>query len=99
MRGSRRRTGTGTSRSDPFRLCFERRRRGADDAVAVLRDEGVEEDEELRATLALYKAKKRAEEEMSVAETEEDDEAPHVDMNELLDDFDELTMEDRPMQE
>ena len=61
-----------------------------------LRD--VEEDEELRATLALYKSKKREEEEMSVAETEGDDEAPQVDMNELLDDFDELTMQDRPME-
>lgn len=62
-----------------------------------LRD--VEEDEELRAALALYKSeKKRAEEEMSVAETEEDDEddanIPQVDMDDLLDDFDELTMKD-----
>ncbi|KAF7562480.1 hypothetical protein G7046_g1650 [Stylonectria norvegica] len=60
-----------------------------------LRD--VEEDEELRATLALYRAdkKKRDVEEMSVADTEEgDDEAPKVDMDELLDDFDELTMKD-----
>jgi nonsense-mediated mRNA decay protein 3 len=58
----------------------------------------VEEDEELRATLALYKSKKKTEEEMSIAETEEgDDEAPHVDMDELLDDFDELTVEDRQM--
>ncbi|KAF4455569.1 nuclear export sequence-containing nonribosomal [Fusarium albosuccineum] len=61
-----------------------------------LRD--VEEDDELRATLALYKAKKKAADEMSVAETEEDDEAPRVDMDELLDDFDELTMDDRQMQ-
>ncbi|KHN98095.1 nonsense-mediated mRNA decay protein 3 [Metarhizium album ARSEF 1941] len=60
-----------------------------------LRD--VEEDEELRAALALYKNdKKRAEEEMSVAETEEgeDDGVPPVNMDELLDDFDELTMQD-----
>lgn len=59
-----------------------------------LRD--VEEDEELRATLALYKSEKqRADEEMSIAETEEgEDEAPQVDMNELLDDFDELTMQE-----
>ncbi|KAI5463452.1 NMD3 family-domain-containing protein [Mariannaea sp. PMI_226] len=56
-----------------------------------LRD--VEEDEELRATLALYKSKKEADE-MSMAETEGDDEAPQVDMDELLDDFDELTMQD-----
>ncbi|KAF7537800.1 hypothetical protein G7Z17_g12782 [Cylindrodendrum hubeiense] len=58
-----------------------------------LRD--VEEDEDLRATLALYKAKeKRDLEEMSIAETEGDDDAPNVDMDELLDDFDELTVAD-----
>ena len=60
-----------------------------------LRD--VEEDEELRAALALYKNPKKAnDEEMSIAETEEDgDEGiPGVNMDELLDDFDELTMED-----
>lgn len=54
----------------------------------------VEEDEELRAALALYKnEKKRAEEEMSVAETE-DDGIPRVNMEELLDDFEELTVHD-----
>jgi nonsense-mediated mRNA decay protein 3 len=52
----------------------------------------VEEDEELRATMALYKQQK-ADEEMSVADTE-DDEAPQVNMEELLDDFDELTVND-----
>ena len=59
-----------------------------------LRD--VEEDEELRAALALYKNEKKAEEdEMSMAETDEgEDNAPQVDMNELLDDFDELTMQE-----
>ncbi|KAG6063767.1 ribosome-binding protein [Claviceps purpurea] len=63
-----------------------------------LRD--VEEDEELRAALALYKneKKQREQEEMSVAETTDDegDEVgvPQVDMEELLDDFDELTMKD-----
>ena len=59
----------------------------------------VEEDEEMRAALALYKnEKKREEEEMSVAEDEDEDEdeynGPQVDMGELLDDFDELTMQD-----
>lgn len=56
----------------------------------------VEEDEEMRAALALYKSeKKREEEEMSVAETDDgEDEGPQVDMGELLDDFDELTMKD-----
>ncbi|KUI54563.1 60S ribosomal export protein NMD3 [Cytospora mali] len=73
-----------------------------------LRD--VEEDEELRAALALYKNtnknKKPAAENamdvddgMSVAETEatgmDDDEAPKVNMDELLDDFEEMTMEDQ----
>lgn len=59
-----------------------------------LRD--VEEDEELRAAMALYKSQKRAEEEMSIAETEEEEDegVPQVDMNELLDEFDELTMEE-----
>ncbi|KAI9902732.1 hypothetical protein N3K66_002084 [Trichothecium roseum] len=61
-----------------------------------LRD--VEEDEDLRATMALYKQQKQ-QEAMSVAETEEeDDEAPQVNMDELLDEFDELTMQE-PMQE
>ncbi|GJN80770.1 ribosome-binding protein [Purpureocillium lilacinum] len=60
----------------------------------------VEEDEELRAAMALYKnEKKREEEEMSIAETETDagDDAgvPQVDMEELLDDFDELTMQEQ----
>ncbi|KAM0458211.1 hypothetical protein ACHAPV_001586 [Trichoderma viride] len=60
-----------------------------------LRD--VEEDEELRAALAVYKnARKVTDEEMSVAETDMDgdDGVPGVNMDELLDDFDELTMED-----
>lgn len=65
-----------------------------------LRD--VEEDEELRSAMALYKAekKRREEEEMSVAETEEevddegDDSAPQVNLDELLDDFDDLNMGD-----
>lgn len=60
-----------------------------------LRD--VEEDQDLRATLALYKAKQKAKQDaeaMSVAETEEDDEAPHINMDELLDDFDDLRVDD-----
>ncbi|PHH92112.1 hypothetical protein CDD83_8875 [Cordyceps sp. RAO-2017] len=58
-----------------------------------LRD--VEEDEELRAALALYKNEKKADE-MSVAETadDEDDGVPGVDMEELLDDFEELAVGD-----
>ena len=60
-----------------------------------LRD--VEEDEDLRAAMALYRnEKKREEEEMSIAETEEGEEdgAPHVDMEELLDEFDELKVQE-----
>ncbi|KAL8297932.1 hypothetical protein RB597_007075 [Gaeumannomyces tritici] len=66
-----------------------------------LRD--VEEDDELRATLALYKSSKKSKRQpeadaMSVAETEmtmgDDDDAPKVNMAELLDDMDELAIED-----
>lgn len=60
----------------------------------------LEEDEEFRSGVQLYKQpKKRPQaDEMSIAETEgEDDEEdlPGVDMNELLDDFDELALEDQ----
>lgn len=59
-----------------------------------LRD--VEEDEELRAAMALYKnQKERDEEEMSVAETDDGDDSPQISMGDLLDDFDELTMQDQ----
>lgn len=56
-----------------------------------LRD--VEEDEELRAALALYKQQKQ-DDEMSMAETEEEEEVPQVNMDELLDEFDELKVAD-----
>jgi nonsense-mediated mRNA decay protein 3 len=57
-----------------------------------LRD--VEEDEDLRGAMALYK-QQRNEDEMSTAETEDDDEnIPQVNMDELLDDFDELRVDD-----
>jgi len=67
------------------------------DYEMFLRD--VEEDEELRATLALYKAKQtkaRGVDAMSIAETETsgEDEVPKINMDELLDDFDELNMRD-----
>ncbi|KAK0621655.1 NMD3 family-domain-containing protein [Bombardia bombarda] len=67
-----------------------------------LRD--VEEDEELRAALALYKnTKKRQPQDadaMSVADTEmttgeDEDNGPKIDMDELLDDFDEMGINDR----
>lgn len=57
----------------------------------------VEEDPELRQTLALYKAQRaqREADAMSVAETSDgEDETPKIDMNELLDEFDELNMND-----
>ncbi|PQE28774.1 putative nuclear export sequence-containing nonribosomal protein [Rutstroemia sp. NJR-2017a WRK4] len=66
------------------------------DYEMFLRD--VEEDNELRQTLALYKAQKvqKDKDAMSVAETSdgEDDEAPKIDMDELLDEFDELNVQD-----
>lgn len=58
----------------------------------------VEEDPELRQTLALYKAQQAQKEAdaMSVAETSDgEDETPKIDMNELLDEFDELNMNDQ----
>ncbi|EPE35765.1 hypothetical protein GLAREA_05103 [Glarea lozoyensis ATCC 20868] len=62
------------------------------DYEMFLRD--VEEDAELRATMALYKEQQQAKrdaEAMSVAETDDaDDETPKVNMEELLDEFDEL---------
>lgn len=72
------------------------------DFEMFLRD--VEEDVELRSTVALYKAqqeKKRKDrmeglETLSVAETEETDgdEIPRIDMDELLDEFNELDVDD-----
>lgn len=66
------------------------------DYEMFLRD--VEEDAELRQTLALYKAQqKREQEAMSVVETSdgEEDETPRIDMDELLDEFDELAVTDK----
>ncbi|KAK3985993.1 putative nonsense-mediated mRNA decay protein 3 [Cladorrhinum sp. PSN332] len=65
---------------------------------AFLRD--VEEDEELRAALALYKSSKKTKPDpdaMSVAETEMTamDDGPKINMDELLDDFDELEIQDK----
>ena len=72
------------------------------DFEMFLRD--VEEDTELRNTLAVYKAKQRRQakeamdgvDAMSIADTEEtgDDEVPKINMDELLDDFDELKVQD-----
>jgi nonsense-mediated mRNA decay protein 3 len=66
------------------------------DYEMFLRD--VEEDTELRNTLALFKAQQKAKadaEAMSVVETSDgEDETPRIDMEELLDDFDELHVKD-----
>lgn len=73
------------------------------DYEEFLRD--VEEDTEMRSTIAVYKAEqeKRRKEKMeidaaSMAETadtdDDDDDAPRIDMDELLDEFDELNVED-----
>jgi nonsense-mediated mRNA decay protein 3 len=64
------------------------------DYEMFLRD--VEEDEELRQTLALYKArqdKAKDEEMMSVAESS-DEEVPQINVDELLDDFEDLNVHD-----
>ena len=71
------------------------------DFEMFLRD--VEEDTDLRNTVALYKAQQKRErdkmeglETASVAETEEtgDDDIPQIEMDELLDDFDELNVDE-----
>jgi nonsense-mediated mRNA decay protein 3 len=71
------------------------------DFEMFLRD--IEEDQDLRSTLSLYKAqneKRRAdnmdvvEEKDEMEEDSSEDEAPKIDMDELLDEFDELNMAD-----
>ncbi|ETI20868.1 hypothetical protein G647_07211 [Cladophialophora carrionii CBS 160.54] len=65
------------------------------DYEMFLRD--VEEDAELRQTLALYKAKqqrKKDADEMSVTTAQTDDEVPKINMDELLDDFEDLDVND-----
>lgn len=65
------------------------------DYEMFLRD--VEEDTELRQTLALYKAQQKVDAEaMSVVETTdgEDNDLPPIDMDELLDEFDEMNVKD-----
>lgn len=66
------------------------------DYEMFLRD--VEEDTELRQTLALYKAKHQKSKDvdmMSVATRESsDDEVPHISVDELLDDFEDLKVND-----
>ena len=73
------------------------------DFEMFLRD--VEEDTELRSTLALYKAQQEKKEKdrmegletastAETDETEDGEEVPKIDMDELLDDFNELDVED-----
>lgn len=63
------------------------------DFEMFLRD--VEEDQELRQTLDLYKARRKAQQDDEMDEdTESSDEVPKINMDELLDDFDELNMDD-----
>ncbi|ODM19485.1 60S ribosomal export protein NMD3 [Aspergillus cristatus] len=65
------------------------------DFEMFLRD--VEEDQELRGTLDLYKNRKNArpnDGDGMDEDSESDDEAPKINMDELLDDFDELNMDD-----
>ncbi|KAF7596736.1 ribosome-binding protein [Aspergillus hancockii] len=71
----------------------ERERLEADFEM-FLRD--VEEDQELRGTIEVYKARKQqaATGGMEVDEDSEDEGVPKINMDELLDDFDELNMDD-----
>ncbi|KAB8239198.1 ribosome-binding protein [Aspergillus alliaceus] len=72
----------------------ERERLEADFEM-FLRD--VEEDQELRGTIELYKARKAREQNaggMEMDEDSDDDGVPKINMDELLDDFDELNMND-----
>ena len=58
----------------------------------------VEEDQDLRQTLDLYKNKKALEQDSHMGDgmdEDSEDEAPKINMDELLDDFDELNMEDQ----
>ncbi|KAJ5720901.1 NMD protein affecting ribosome stability and mRNA decay [Penicillium malachiteum] len=66
-----------------------------EDFEAFLRD--IEEDQELRQTLDLYKARKQRASGDAMDEDEDnesEDEVPQINMDELLDDFDELNMGD-----
>ncbi|KAE8355256.1 NMD3 family-domain-containing protein [Aspergillus coremiiformis] len=70
----------------------ERERLEADFEM-FLRD--VEEDQELRGTIEVYKNRQNAKAgDMEMDEDSEDDGVPKINMDELLDDFDELNMDD-----
>ncbi|KAE8154753.1 NMD3-domain-containing protein [Aspergillus avenaceus] len=74
------------------RKADEERERLEADFEMFLRD--VEEDQELRQTMQLYKNKKRQEDMDMDDEGEEEENVPKINMDELLDDFDELNMND-----
>lgn len=57
----------------------------------------LEEDKELRQTINLYKAGE--EPPASIEEEDEDEEAPEIGIDELLDELDDMTLEDQPMDE
>lgn len=63
------------------------------DFEMFLRD--VEEDHELRQTLDLYKARRAEQDHEMDEDSGSDDEVPKINMDELLDDFDELNMNDQ----
>lgn len=66
-----------------------------EDFETFLRD--IEEDQELRHTLDLYKARKERQAADAMDEDEDnesDDEVPQINMDELLDDFDDLNMDE-----
>ncbi|KAJ5693177.1 nonsense-mediated mRNA decay protein 3 [Penicillium macrosclerotiorum] len=57
----------------------------------------IEEDQELRNTLDLYKIRKQNQDAQGLEDTDDnqsEDEVPQINMDELLDDFDELRMDD-----
>ncbi|KAK6204611.1 putative nonsense-mediated mRNA decay protein [Scheffersomyces amazonensis] len=58
----------------------------------------LEEDEELRQTINLYKAGNTAQPQIEEEEVEEDEDAPEIDIDELLDELDDMTLEDHPME-
>ncbi|KAG9636830.1 hypothetical protein KCU64_g14443, partial [Aureobasidium melanogenum] len=63
------------------------------DFELFLRD--VEEDEELRQTMQLYKSQQEANaNDMEMETDDEDDEGPQIPMDQLLDEFEEMNMQD-----
>ncbi|KAG9977844.1 hypothetical protein KCU78_g22231, partial [Aureobasidium melanogenum] len=63
------------------------------DFELFLRD--VEEDEELRQTMQVYRAQQEANaNEMEMETDDEDDEGPQIPMDQLLDEFEEMNMQD-----